>query len=258
METTSQTKGGMRTVLVTGSAGRIGRAAVRGLKARGHTVRGFDLVPTPEADPGFVGTITDYAAIRRAAQGADTLIHLAATPDDDDFFTKLLPNNIIGTYQVMEAAREAGVRRFILGSSGQVVWWQRFTGPLPVGADVAPSPRGWYAATKLFQEAAGRSFAELHAKSVIVVRLGWCPRDTAHAEELSQTEWGPDVYLSPGDAGRFFACAVEAADVHFAVVYAMSRPLRRQLYDLRPARELLGYTPRDVWPEGAEEIRGGG
>src|SRR5438309_5647384 len=187
-------------VLVTGSAGRIGRAAVRELKARGHTVRGYDLVPSPGADQSIVGDITDGDALRRAAAGADALIHLAATPDDDDFMTKLLPNNIVGVYQVMEAARAAGVPRLVLASSGQVVWWQRFRGPLPIGPDVPPTPRGWYAATKLFQEAAGRSFAEAHGLTVVAVRLGWCPRTAEHTDELARTDWGPDVYLSPGDA----------------------------------------------------------
>src|SRR6266513_3022600 len=105
-------------VLVTGSAGRIGQAVVRELKARGHTVRGFDLTPTPGADESIVGSITEGPAVQRAAQGAATLIHLAATPDDDDFLTELLPNNLLGVYRVLEAAREAGVRRLVLASSG--------------------------------------------------------------------------------------------------------------------------------------------
>jgi nucleoside-diphosphate-sugar epimerase len=242
-------------VLVTGSAGRIGQGVVRELKARGHPVRGFDLVPTPGADHSNVGSIADPVAVGKSMAGVTALVHLAATPDDDDFLTKLLPNNIVGAYHVLEAARLAGVRRLVLASSGQVVWWQRFTGPLPICADAAPSPRGWYAATKLFQEAAGRGLAESHGMSVVVARLGWCPRDRTHAEELAQTDWGPDVYLSPPDAGRFFACAVEAPDTfRYAVVYALSRPARVEVYDPRPAKELLGYEPHDTWPEGIEEI----
>jgi nucleoside-diphosphate-sugar epimerase len=238
-------------VLVTGSAGRIGQAVVREFKARGRPVRGFDLVPTPGADESVVGNITDAAAMQRAAQGAAALIHLAAIPDDDDFLTKLMPNNVAGVYHVLEAARLAGVRRVVLGSSGQVVWWQRFTGPLPIGADVQPTPRGWYAATKLFLEAAGQVYAEAHGMTVVAVRLGWCPRTQDHVEELRQTEWGPDVYLSPGDAGRFFACAVEAPlDRRFLVVYATSLPVRAWTYDLGPAKELLGYEPQDRWPQG--------
>lgn len=247
----------MQTVLVTGSAGRIGRAAVRELKARGHRVRGFDLVPTPGADESLTADLTDAAAVRQAAQGAQTLIHLAATPDDDDFLTKLVPNNIIGVHHVLEAARQAGVRRLVLASSGQVVWWQRFSGPLPIGTDVQPTPRGWYAAGKVFLEAAGRSYAEAHGLGVVAVRLGWCPRTRADVEELGRTDWGPNVYLSPADAGRFFACAVEApAALRFAVVYACSKPARQEVYDPRPAKDLLGYEPRDTWPQGVEESIG--
>jgi nucleoside-diphosphate-sugar epimerase len=245
------------TILVTGSAGRIGQAVVRELAARGLTARGFDRVPTAGAAESVVGDLTDADAVRRAAEGAGVLIHLAATPDDDDFLTKLLPNNIAGVYHVLEAARLAGVRRLVLASSGQVVWWQRFTGPLPIGADVQPTPRAWYAAAKVFLEAAGRAYAEGHRLSVVAVRLGWCPRTKEHVEELAATDWGPDVYLSPGDAGRFFACAALApADIRFAVVYACSRPVRQTVYDARPARELLGYEPRDTWPQGVEEVVG--
>ena len=188
-------------VLVTGSAGRIGQAAVRELKARGHFVRGFDLEPTSGSDDSVVGDLVDGTAVRRAAAGMTPLVHLAATPDDDDFLTKLLPNNIVGVYHVMEAAREASVRRVVLASSGQVVWYQGFTGPLPIRVDVPPTPCAWYACAKVFTEAAGRAYVEGHGMSVVAVRLGWCPRTPEHVEELKQTSWGPDVYLSPGDAG---------------------------------------------------------
>src|SRR2546423_13177387 len=96
-------------VLVTGSAGRVGRAAVRELQSRGHTVRGFDRVPTPGLSDCIVGDLTDAAAVRRATAAAGTVIHLAATPDDADFLSELVPNNVVGVYHVFEAAREAGV-----------------------------------------------------------------------------------------------------------------------------------------------------
>ena len=219
-------------ILVTGAAGRIGRAAVRELVESGFRVRAFDVVRAGGTDDVVVGSITDPETVRRAVEGIDVLIHLAATPDDDDFLERLLPNNLVGAYHVLEEARLAGVRKMVLASSGQVVWWQRFTGPLPVKADAQPSPRGWYAATKLFQEAAGRALAAQYGISVIAARLGWCPRDRAQVEELGRTDWGPDVYFSPADAGRFFACAVEAPlERRFEVVYAISRPSAR---DLRP------------------------
>jgi uronate dehydrogenase len=243
------------TILVTGSGGRIGRAVVAELQARGRLVRGFDRVPSPGLADCIVGDITDAATVRRAVEDVGTVIHLAATPDDDDFLTQLAPNNLVGVYHVLESARLAGVRRLILASSGQVVWWQRQRGPWPIKADDPPTPRGWYAAAKVFLEAAGRMCAESHGMSALVVRLGWVPRSREHVEELAALDWAKDVYLSPGDAGRFFACAVEApTDIKFAVVYATSRPLRASMYDLDSAKDLLGFVPRDQWPEGIEDM----
>jgi nucleoside-diphosphate-sugar epimerase len=243
---------GSPLVLVTGSAGRIGQAVVQELNRRGRSLRGFDRVPTPGIDDYVVGNVTDPQAVARACAGAGTLIHLAATPDDADFLSELVPNNLIGVYNVLEAARAAGAKRLILASSGQVVWWQRLHGPLPIGPDVPPTPRAWYACCKMFLEGAGRALAEGHGLSVIVARLGWCPRNREHVEELRGTEWGPDVYLSPGDAGRFFACAVEAPPVNFAVVYAASKPVRRAYFDLETARRVVGFEPQERWPEGVE------
>jgi nucleoside-diphosphate-sugar epimerase len=241
-------------VLVTGSAGRIGQAVVKELLARGQQVRGFDLLPTPQLHDSVVGDLTDVQALRQAAAGAGTIIHLAATPDDDDFLSQLLPNNIVGLYHVLEAARQSSAQRLILASSGQVNWWQRERGPWPIRVTDPPTPRYWYAAAKLFLEGAGQVYTENHGLSVIVARLGWCPRNAEHVRELAATSWGPDVYLSPGDAGRFFACAALAsANIRHAVVYATSRPVGRLTYDLGPAKELLGFEPQDQWPEGSAE-----
>jgi len=244
-------------VLVTGSAGGIGRPVVRELKSRGHFVRGFDLRANPAADENVVGSITDPELFQRACTGTDAFIHLAATPDDDDFMTKLLPNNVIGIYNALESAKAAKIKRVMLASSGQVVWWQRFRGPLPISVDTVPTPRGWYAALKLFAEGAGRAFSEAHGMQILAVRLGWCPRDRSHLQELAATEWGPDAYLSPGDAGRFFACAVESTcDYKFAVVYAYSRPPRPEApsFDCKPTVELTGFEPRDTWPQGSDLV----
>src|SRR5262245_50573589 len=154
------------SVLVTGSAGRIGRAVVRELSAQGAAVRGLDIAPTPDIEC-LVGSITDAALVRRAMQGVETLVHLAATPDDDDFHTQLLPNNFIGVYEVLQAARDAGVRRYVLASTGQVVWWQRMRGQFPITADAHPTPRGWYAAGKVFLEGAGRMINGADGATVI-------------------------------------------------------------------------------------------
>ena len=246
------------TVLVTGSAGRLGRATVAALREAGHRVRGLDIAPSPGVHENVVGSISDPAVVRTAMVGVETLIHLAATPDDDDFHTRILPNNLVGVYEVLEAARAADVRRLILASTGQVVWWQRHRGPLPVYADDSPSPRGWYAAGKLFLEAAGRMLAGADGRTVLAARLGWCPRDVGQAREIADSAQAQDVYLSPGDAGRFFLAAVAMPlDGGFHIAYATSKPRHELAYDLEPAAR-LGYAPQDTWPIGVEEMLAGG
>ena len=99
-------------------------------------------------------------------------------------------------------------------------------------------------------------FAETHGITVIVARLGWCPRTRAQVDEIAAAEWAQDVYLSPSDAGRFFACAVEAqSTVRHAVVYATSQPLHRERFDLSDAADLLGFHPQERWPQGIEVVR---
>ena len=138
----------------------------------------------------------------------DTAVHLAATPDEADFMTLLLPNNVIGLYRMLEAARHARLGRVILISSGQL--YRGHDGPLPITPATPTSPRNWYALTKVLTEAAGQVYAATHGLNVVVIRPGWVPRDRAHAAELAASAHGKDGYLSPGDAGRGFAAAVEA------------------------------------------------
>jgi uronate dehydrogenase len=254
-------------VLITGAAGRLGRAAVRELLSAGHVVHAFDLVPTLQVTPEcqFVGSLQDYPKLKAAAQGTDTIIHLAATPDDaqfprlpapndsDNFLSELLPNNIVGTYHVLETARTLGIRKVILASTGQVVDGFLDEARTPVTTFMGHRPRYLYACTKVFLEAAGQVYATQHQMNVLVVRLGWCPRDAKQVAQLSAQSEDQDVYLSPGDAGRFFRRAVEAQWGGFEVVFATSKPRRHLLYDLEPARRVLGFVPQESWPLGAED-----
>jgi len=244
-------------VLITGSAGRVGRAAVAALGKAGWNVRGFDRVPTPGTGDFVVGDLTDAEALRRAGQGSGALIHLGATPDDDDFLTRLLPNNLVGLHHVLEMAREAGVQRVMLASSGQVNWWRQLEGPWPVHPDDPVTPRHWYAVTKVAAEAAGRVYAKSFGMTVLALRLGWCPRTREQVAEIAASERGQQTYLSPGDAGRFFVRALEAdLPPGFFTLFVASRPLRRVILDLAPTEALLGWKPQDQWPAGAEEGMG--
>lgn len=241
-------------ILVTGSAGRIGRAAVSALVTQGWRVRGFDRRATPGTPDSVMGDLADTGTVQRAAEGVAAIIHLGGVPDDEDFITRLVPNNIIGAHNVLEAARMHGVKRVILASSGQVNWWQQLEGPWPVRQDDAPTPRHWYAAGKIFMEAAGKAFARSFNMSVLALRLGWCPRTPEHLAELGPTTLGQNVYMSPGDVGRFMVRAIEATlEPGFVVLFVSSRPVHEALFDLEPAKRLLGWEPQDQFPTGAAE-----
>lgn len=238
-------------VLVTGSAGYIGRAVCAELKARGHKVRGFDRVPSTELEDFQTGDLSDPQAIERALSGMACVVHLGAIPGGDDFMGQLLPSNILGVYHVLEASQKAGVRRIILTSSGQVV--DGHEGPGPATSATPFSPSGWYAVTKVFAEAAGQIYARRDDLHVMVVRPGWCPSDRRSVEAISRMPRAQDIYLSPGDAGRFFACAVEAdLTSRFVVLYATSHPVKETRFDIQEAKRLIGYEPRDTWPQGTE------
>lgn len=243
-------------VAVTGCSGRLGKAAVRALKGAGYRVRGLDRVANPDADECLVSGLEDVHALETLMRGVRGLIHLAATPDDSPepgwFEDQLVPNNIVALHPVLETAGKCAVPRLVLASSGQVNWHQQFEGPLPITPLHALTPRGWYAATKVFLEAAGWSHARNHAAAVIAIRLGWCPRK-GQAPEIASSEPAQDVYLSPGDAGRLFVRSV-AADVPqgFHVIHATSLPVRQAIFDNGPAEHLIGWVPTERWPQDAE------
>lgn len=258
-------------ILVTGSAGRLGRAAVAALSTRGHFVVGLDLRPTPglPETQSVVSTLLDTHRLSTAMTGVDCLIHLAATPDDahfprpapphdtDNFESELVPNNIVGAYRLLEAARKAGVPKLILASTGQVIDGHLDAWNIPVVASASFKPRYLYACSKVFLESLGQVYAANHGMKVLAVRLGWCPRDAGQVAQIRASAEDQDVYLSPGDAGRFFLAAAETPAARlppFAPVYVTSKPLHHLLYDLEPAKKLVGFEPHDHWPTGAEEF----
>jgi len=103
--------------LVTGGAGFVGRHLVEALQRRGEAVRVLDLVPVMGVD-SVVGSILDPEAAAGSMRGADTVFHLAGNAQlwsaDAAEFDRV---NHLGTRMVAEAARAAGVRRFVHCSS---------------------------------------------------------------------------------------------------------------------------------------------
>ena len=240
-----------RRILVTGASGAVGTPVCAHLLRRGHQVRGFSLAADDRLADASVGSLGDGEAVRRAATDRDTIIHLAAFPDPADFIDVLLEPNVIGLHHICQAAVEAGVRRLIMASTLQVISGLGHDRPVQIKDGVAPTNH--YALTKVWAEEAGRMVARVHDLSVILVRIGWFPRNTKEARHLGASSSGPDFYFGHDDAGRFFERCVESdtpAAGESITAFATSRPARAPRLDMTESRELLGYEPRDTWPEG--------
>jgi len=237
-------------VLVTGSAGAIGRPVCRELRARGHFVRGFDLKASPVADEVVVGSIVDAAAVEAAMEGITAVVHLAAEVDDCDFISRLIPANYIGAFNVLDAARRHKVQRLAIASSGQVYGPNgRGAGVIP--PDVEPAPMNQYAISKVFLEHMSRMIARQEHIPTVVGRIAWLPRTPATVRYMKERN-AQAHYLSQADAGRFFACAIEAANVEFAILFVRSKTDATEGLDMAPAKAIIGYEPQDRFPEGLD------
>lgn len=239
---------GRRTVYITGIGGNIGRTLVEGLKDR-YRLRGCNLDPVElEGAQVQQGDIRDAAFMRRELEGVDTLIHLAANPSIWAEWDSVLTTNIDGTYQVYEAARQAGVRRIIFASTNHV------TGILTEKAvDMDPTvpirPDCLYGVSKAFGEALGRFYSDRYGLSVLNYRIGWFPEPKEPREVVEFYRHRQDAYplmwLSVRDAIHAFQCGIEAdPELKFGIYYIMSRN-RDMLWDMSNAEKELGYRPQD-------------
>lgn len=241
-----------KRVLVTGSTGAIGQPVCEHLIKRGHYVRGFARRPTPGVEDYVQGDLADRDKVREAVKGVDTIVHLGAYPDRADFMEYLLGPNVIGLYNICEAAVEFGVKRLSLASSIQTISGMRDHEGVLKTEDGA-APMNHYALTKVWAEVTGDMYAHLHDLSVVNVRIGWLPRDPGEADVLKASGWGADVYFSHADAQRFYERVVESptpAPGESVTVFAISKYKDQERLDLELPRRVLGYEPQDVWPEG--------
>ena len=243
-----------KRVLVTGSTGAIGQPLCQHLIGRGHTVRGYARRPTPNIEDYLMGDLSDRDQVRRAVEGMDTIIHLGAYPNPADFIEVLLGPNVIGLYNICEAAVEFGVERLVLASTLQVISGHRSAerqGPIRI--EDGPAPTNHYALTKAWAEVTGEMYARTHNLSVISVRIGWLPRNRVEAKQLVGSPFGPDVFLSHEDSNRFHERCVESeapGPGQAVILFAISKPLTTERLDLQPARQVIGYEPQNTWPEG--------
>jgi uronate dehydrogenase len=235
----------MNRVLITGAAGNIGRTLREGLRGHYPVLRLSDIAPMAPAGAGeelAPADLTDVAAVEKAMQGVDCVVHLGAI-GVEDAWEKILPNNIVGTWNVFEAARRAGVRRVVYASSHHAVGFYRRA--RFIDATVLPRPDGPYGVAKVFGEGVGRLYADKHGIAVACLRIGAFlerPADRRHMR----------VWLSRRDAVHLVSCCIDAPDYHFIVVYGVSNNTRNRYRNL--GVDFLGYRPQDNSEDYAAEI----
>ncbi len=163
------------TIVVTGSAGHLGEALVRTLRAAGRPVLGLDVQPSPFTDR--TGDILDAGFVAGCLQGARAVVHTAtlhkphvATHNDRAF----LGTNVAGTLTLLEAAAAARVDAFVLTSTTSAFGSALTPAPGAPAAwiteEVAPVPRNIYGTTKLAAEALAELFARRDRLPVVVLR----------------------------------------------------------------------------------------
>jgi uronate dehydrogenase len=235
-------------VLLTGAAGAIGSVLREGLAGRYALLRVADVRPVAARGLGEEAVccdITQPAAVSEAMRGVDCVVHLAGIPREDAWET-ILPNNIVGTYNVFEAARRHGVRRIVYASSNHVIGYYRASSR--VGVDVPPRPDSRYGVSKAFGEALGRLYADKHGISVACLRIGSFRKRPEDARQLA-------TWISPRDTVELVRCAIEASPYHYVTVYGVSANARGRWDNPDAAR--IGYVPRDDAERYAETIGDG-
>jgi nucleoside-diphosphate-sugar epimerase len=238
-------------VLVTGLGGLIGGAMRTHLSDR-YELRGIGRRAGPAGVPWTRADIGDLDAIRPAFTGVDAVVHLAAVVGTSGTFESYVQGNVVGTYNVFEAARRAGVRRVVFASSGATIsaiekdepyasFVEGRAAAAPVVTHTSPlRPSGIYGCSKVWGEALARHYADACKMSMLCVRIG-----RVNAEDRPTAAREFSVWCSHRDiAGILAACVDAPLDLRFDIFFATSRN-RRGYRDLEHARKVLGWTPRD-------------
>jgi nucleoside-diphosphate-sugar epimerase len=226
------------TVLLTGPGGRIGPHILPTFHEQ-FDLKLLDRRPIEGEPETIVADLSSIETLTAAMQGCDTVVHLAATSDEAPFVEELVPNNVVGLFNVFEAARAAGVKRVVFASTVQAVSF--YPHEHSVQATDLPRSVSLYGVTKAMGETMGRYYHDKHGLEFIAVRIGWF-LDYEHT--LLKDGRANAIWLSPRDAASFLARCVTAENIGYAIVHATSKTNFERL-SLAPAREILGWEPSD-------------
>jgi uronate dehydrogenase len=255
-------------VLITGAGGTVGRPPVKALEAQ-HELRLGDVNILD--DPRYVPLdVTKPKAVHRAMAGMDAVVHLAVASghegdyEDDDFNQRRFDVNVKGTWNVLNAAAKAGVKRVVHTSSIMVTW--AYPPGQWVPADAPPKPEGTYATTKLLAEVLCEQAAKRLGLSIVCLRISK-PVDTedpALKAHRIRPQW-----IAFSELAKGYALALTVPNIGFEILTLVGDSTSRR-WDLSKAETILGYRPsvrledlgytlgeeREPYPEIKEE-RGG-
>ncbi len=243
--------GAKRRVLITGAAGRIGSSLAEQLRDR-YDLRLHYHRTVPENPPvrdHIVADISKYEEIAPGMEGIDAVVHLAADPSTRASWDDVHDRNIVGTYNVFEAARGAGVRKIVFASTNHVMGMYDRDRQWPIYSHQPARPDSLYGVSKAFGETLGRYYHDQHGLAIICLRIGWFlpePKD-----DISRFMW-----LSPRDCAQVTWRAIES-DLGYGVFYAISANGGRH-WDITDTIEKLGYRPEDDAERFADRLDGGG
>ena len=244
----------MKRVLVTGMSGLIGGLLRRHL----DEVGGYELSALNRSKVKgvrcFQADVAELEAIRPAFAGQDVVVHLAANLEHNSWEGQLR-GNIIGTYNVYEAARLAGVKRVVFASSGAAIRGWDSVAPydaiaagryedVPETWSKIPHDAVWpvwiYGAAKVWGEAIGRVFSNDRGISVLCVRIG-----TVNASDRPRDVREFSTYTSQRDVVDILQRCIEAPDnLKYGIFYALSNN-KWGVRDLEHGRRMLGFEPQD-------------
>ncbi len=253
-------------ILVTGSTGGIGKWVVRRLVEEGHTLRTLDIPAQPaSADYEHIsGDVRDLAMVRRAVQGMEAVVHLAAIPYDVERQDALiLETNIQGTWNVLLAAHEAGVRRVVNFSSINALGQAEQGHPglyLPLDDAVPHHPIRNYFISKHIGEELCRAFAARGVFTSVSLR----PTLVTHPGPSRFRWWdmAPEEFKLRGQIADFFSY-VDVRDVAEAAALSLTATMEiHQAFLLsaednrvhKPTAEIVEkHYPHLPWPKIAKE-----